>query len=226
MGRIKSTIAAIAQNWGNTQRVYRTLPLEVLGFFLAGFAVGFSIVFFVLRAVPAVAVTASVIGVLTGVLAGLFWFGRRAMSASYKLIEGQMGAAAGVAQSIKRGWACTPAVAVSPQAMVTRMVGKPGVVLVGEGPAARLRPLMANERKKTARWVPEVPIYEIQVGEDDGQIALDRLQRSLSRLPRALRGGEITEIRRRLDAVSHTGGGMPIPKGPMPTSTRQVRRQR
>jgi len=226
MGRIKSTLAAIAQNWGMTQRVYRTLPLEIAGFFLAGFAVGFSVVFFLLRQVPAVTVTAVVIGVLTGVLAALFWFGRRALSASYRQIEGQLGAAAGVAQSMKRGWACTPAVAVSPQAMVTRMVGKPGVVLVGEGPVARLRPLMANERKRTARWVPEVPIYEIQVGDDEGQIALDRLQRSLTRLPRALRGGEITEVRRRLDAVSQTGGGLPIPKGPMPTSARQVRRPR
>ena len=52
------------------------------------------------------------------------------------------------------------------------------------------------------------------------------LTQQLTKLPRNLRGGEITNVRRRLDAVSTAGGGLPIPKGPMPTSSRSVRRQR
>jgi hypothetical protein len=86
--------------------------------------------------------------------------------------------------------------------------------------------MLANERKKTARWVPDVPIYEVQVGSEDGQVPLLKLQSSLNKLPRNLRGGEITDIRRRLDALGNAQSAMPIPKGPMPTSTRQVRRQR
>ena len=74
--------------------------------------------------------------------------------------------------------------------------------------------------------MPEIPIYEIQVGDEPGQIGLTKLQKQMTKLPRNLRGGEITNVRRRLDAVSTAGGGLPIPKGPMPTSSRSVRRQR
>ena len=112
------------------------------------------------------------------------------------------------------------------QDMITRVVGKPGVVLVSEGPSSRVVPLLATERKRTARWLPEVPIYEIQVGNDEGQVPLKNLQKALGKLPRNMRGGEVTEIRRRLDALGNAASSMPIPKGPMPTSARQVRRQR
>jgi hypothetical protein len=110
--------------------------------------------------------------------------------------------------------------------MISRVVGKPGVVLISEGPPSRVVPMLATERKKTARWLPDVPIYEIQIGNDEGQVTLGRLQRALGKLPRNLRGGEVTEMRRRLDALGNAANSMPIPKGPMPTSARQVRRQR
>ncbi|MCX8526718.1 MAG: DUF4191 domain-containing protein, partial [Candidatus Nanopelagicales bacterium] len=146
----------------------------------------------------------------------------------YKQIDGQPGAAAAVLQS-QRGnnWAVTPGVAVNrSQDLISRAVGKPGVVLISEGPSNRVVPMLANERKKTARWVPDVPIYEIQVGNEADQVPLSRLQKEINKLPRNLRGGEITEVRRRLDAIGNAASAMPIPKGPMPTSSRQVRRPR
>ena len=39
-----------------------------------------------------------------------------------------------------------------------------------------------------SRWLPEVPIYEIQVGNDEGQVPLMKLQNALGKLPRNLRG--------------------------------------
>ena len=206
-----------------TQKVYRALPVEVLGFFAAGFLVVFLPVYWFLNW-P----TALLLGLPAGLLAATFWFSRRAMRAAYAQIDGQPGAAAAVIQSIRgNNWAVTPAVAVNKsQDMITRVVGKPGVVLVSEGPSSRVVPMLANERKRTARWLPEVPIYEIQVGNDDGQVRLLKLQRELSKLPRNLRGGEITEMRRRLDALGNAANSMPIPKGPMPTSARQVKRPR
>lgn len=222
-GRIRSTLSSLAQNWSMTQKVYRALPVEVLGFFAAGFLVVFLPVYWFLNW-P----TALLLGLPAGLLAATFWFSRRAMRAAYAQIDGQPGAAAAVIQSIRgNNWAVTPAVAVNKsQDMVTRVVGKPGVVLVSEGPSSRVVPMLANERKRTARWLPEVPIYEIQVGNDDGQVRLLKLQRELSKLPRNLRGGEITEMRRRLDALGNAANSMPIPKGPMPTSARQVKRPR
>ena len=222
-GRIRSTLSSLAQNWSMTQKVYRALPVEVLGFFAAGFLVVFLPVYWFLNW-P----TALLLGLPAGLLAATFWFSRRAMRAAYAQIDGQPGAAAAVIQSIRgNNWAVTPAVAVNKsQDMITRVVGKPGVVLVSQGPSSRVVPMLANERKRTARWLPEVPIYEIQVGNDDGQVRLLKLQRELSKLPRNLRGGEITEMRRRLDALGNAANSMPIPKGPMPTSASQVKRPR
>ena len=223
MGRIRSTLSSIAQNWTMTRRVYPYLLLEVLGFFVVAFAVVYVPVAFLLNW-P----TALLLALPAGLLAATFWFSRRAMRAAYSQIDGQPGAAAAVIQSLRGGnWAVTPAVAVNKsQDVVTRVVGKPGVVLVSEGPSNRVVPMLANERKRTARWLPEVPIYEIQVGNDEGQVPLVKLQKALTKLPRSLRGGEITELRRRLDALGNAANAMPIPKGPVPTSARQVRRQR
>ncbi len=222
-GRIRSTMSSLAQNWAMTQRVYKLLPLEVAGFFLLAAVVVAVPVGYFLNSV-----TAILVSIPAGLLAGTFWFSRRAMKAAYSQIEGQPGAAAAVIQSLRGGnWQVTPAVAVNKnQDMVSRVVGKPGVILVSEGPSTRVVHMLANERKRTARWLPEIPIYEIQVGDGDDQIGLTQLQKALNKLPRNLRGGEITEVRRRLDALGNAATSMPIPKGPMPTSARQVRRQR
>jgi hypothetical protein len=223
MKRIRQTLSSLAQNWAMTQKSYPMLPLEVGG-------LGLLTLLVVLIPVGLFVnwITAALVAVPAALIVGTIWFSRRAMKAAYKQIDGQPGAAAAVIQS-QRGsnWAVTPGVAVNrSQDLVSRAVGRPGVVLISEGPANRVVPMLAVERKKTARWVPDVPIYEIQVGNDEGQVPLARLQKELSKLPRNLRGGEITEVRRRLDAVGNAASAMPIPKGPMPTSARQVRRPR
>jgi hypothetical protein len=221
MKRIASTFGAIRQNWKMTQKVYPALPLEVLGLALAAFIVVFIPVLLFVNWLSAL-----LIALPMGLLAGVYWFSRRAMRAAYAQVEGQAGAAAAVVQSFRTGsWAVTPGVAVNRnQDLISRVVGKPGVILISEGPASRVVPMLTAERKKTARWVPEVPIYEIQVGREEGQVQLAKLQRALNKLPKNLRGGEITDVRRRLEAVSQTP--LAMPKGPMPTSTRQVRGRR
>lgn len=223
-GRIRSTLSSLAQNWSATRKVYRLLPLEVAGFFIAGLLVVGLPVYLLLGNWP----SAVLLGIPAGLLAATFWFSRRAMRAAYAQIDGQPGAAAAVIQSIRGSkWVVTPAVAVNKsQDLITRVVGRPGVILISEGPANRVVPMLVNERKRTARWLPEVPIYEVQVGNDEGQVPLLKLQRQLSKLPRNLRGGEVTQVRRRLDALGNAANSMPIPKGPMPTSARQVRRPR
>ena len=222
MGKIRSSLKAIGQNWSMTQAVFRFLWAEVLGIVLGVIAiVAIPVAIFVNW------LTAILIALPLGLLAGTFWFSRRAMRAAYARIEGQPGAAAAVIESLRGKWAVTPAVAVSRnQDMVSRVVGKPGVILVSEGASSRVAHMLTSEKKKTARWVPDIPIYEIQVGDDDGQITLGQLQKTLAKLPKNLRGSEVTEVRRRLEALGNVQQNMPIPKGPMPTSPRQVRRQR
>ena len=222
MGKIRNSFKAIGQNWSMTQAVFRFLWAEVLGVFL-----GVAIVVAIPVATFVNWLTAILIALPLGLLAATFWFSRRAMRAAYSRIEGQPGAAAAVIESLRGKWAVTPAVAISRnQDMVSRVVGKPGVILVSEGPASRVAHMLVSERKKTARWVPDIPIYEIQVGDDEGQVSLGQIQKTLGKLPKNLRGSEVTEVRRRLEALGNVQQNMPIPKGPMPTSPRQVRRQR
>ena len=206
-----------------TQKSYPFLWAESLGFFVLGALIAAIPVWLFLN--PASAI---IVGIPVGLLAATYWFSRRAMAAAYGSIEGQPGAAAAVIQSIRGNkWPMTPAVAVNKsQDMISRVVGRPGVILISEGPASRVTSMLANERKKTARWVPDIPIYEIQVGLEADQVTLKKLQKTLTKLPRNLRGGEVTQVRRRLDALGNAANALPIPKGPMPTSARATRRPR
>lgn len=218
--KVRSTLSALAQNWKMTRKAYPRLPLEVGGLFVLGTLVVLLPVGYFINWLTGV-----IVAIPVGLLAATFWFSRRAMAAAYTQIEGQPGAAAAVIESMRGGkWSVTPAVAVTKnQDIVSRVVGRPGVVLVSEGPSHRVVHLLANERKKTARWLPDIPIYEIQVGDEDDQVTLGKLQKTLNKLPQSLRPGEVTEIRRKLDALGGVAQAMPIPKGPVPTSARQAR---
>lgn len=163
-----------------------------------------------------------ILGVLLGVLLATIVFGRRAEKAAFGQVEGQPGAAAAALNMLRRGWSVTPAVAVTRnQDIVHRAVGRPGVVLVGEGSPSRVGSLLATEKKKVARYVPEVPIYELQAGNEQGQVALRKLTKQVMKLPRNLTTAQVTEVNRRLKALGTMS--LPIPKGPMPKNLRMPR---
>ena len=222
-GRIKTSASAFGQNWKMTQQAHPRLPLEVAGIFILVTAV---------ILVPVGLfwnwVTAALISIPIAFLAATYWFSRKAMSAAYSSIEGQPGAAAAVVEAQRGGkWSVTPGVAVSKnQDLISRVIGRPGVILISEGPSSRVGHMLANERKKTARWLPEIPIYEIQVGQEADQVRLGNLPKALNKLPATLRPAEVTEIRRKLDALGGAAQAMPIPKGPMPTSAGAARAAR
>jgi hypothetical protein len=156
---------------------------------------------------------------MLGVLAATIVFGRRAEKAAFSQVEGQPGAAAAALNMLRRGWTVTPGVAVTRnQDLVHRAVGRPGVVLIAEGSPTRLPNLLAQEKKKVARFVPDVPIYDVQAGNEEGQISLRKLNRHLMKLPRNLKNDQVSEVNRRLKAVGTMN--LPIPKGPMPKNMR------
>ena len=147
-------------------------------------------------------------------LAAMFFFTRIAGSAAYSSIEGQIGAGASVLMAIRKGWTTTPAVAVNKQQdMVHRSVGRAGIVLTGEGGFA-VRQMIQDEKKKSERFAPGVPIIEVFVGDGDGQVPIRKLQKHVTKLPKKLSAHQMREVRARLKAVG--GMSMPIPKGPMP----------
>ena len=125
---------------------------------------------------PAVGVT---LGLLTGLTAALIVFGRRAERAAYGQMEGQPGAAVAALRLLRRGWDVKPAVAATKnQDVVHRVVGRPRIVLVGEGDPNRARNLLTVEKKKHARVAGEAPIYEVVEGDGSaGTLPIRKLGR-------------------------------------------------
>ena len=155
-------------------------------------------------------------GILVGILLAVIIFGRRVQKNVYKKAEGQPGAAGWALDNMRGGWRVTQAVAGTTHLdAVHRVIGRPGVVLVGEGSDHRVRGLLAQEKKKVARVAGQVPIYELTVGESEGQVPLSKLQRHMTKLPRNISKEQMDTLEKRLAALAGRGGPA-MPKGPMP----------
>ncbi len=164
------------------------------------------------------------LGVLGGLFVSVFLFGRFAQTAQYSSIAGQPGAAAAVLQSMRGGWTVTPAIAANRNMdVVHRAVGKPGVVLVGEGSPNRLPSLLAAEKKRVARVAFDVPVFDFQVGDGENQVPLRQLQKKIMKLPRDLKGTQVADLNFRLKALQPS---LQAPKGPMPRNARQPKMPR
>jgi Domain of unknown function (DUF4191) len=170
------------------------------------------------------------LAVVMGVLAAMIVFGRRAQGSAYKQVEGQPGAAAWVLDGMRGNWRVDSGVAGTPQMdALHRVLGRPGIVLVAEGNPNRVRGLLAQEKKRLARVVGDAPIYDVTVGDGEGQVPLRKLSAHVMKLPRNLNGAEVNALGKRIAALG--GQRMPVPGGPLPggrqmsISSRQVRRR-
>ncbi len=207
----------VREAYGVTKEVKPWIGSALVGILLGIWAIGIGIGFTFGHPVYAAFLSLPV-----ALLGSMFFFTRQAGTAAYASIEGQIGAGASVLMAIRKGWTTTPAVAVSrTQDMVHRSVGRAGIVLVGEG-GSGVRALLADEKKKTERFAPGVPITEFIVGDNEGQVKLRKLQKKLSKLPKKLSPAQMREVRNRLKAVG--GLSMPIPKGPMPKGVKVPKR--
>jgi hypothetical protein len=158
---------------------------------------------------------------LTGALAALIVFNVRARRAMYGAIDGQLGAAAAVLSQMRGAWFVTPAVAINgKQDLVHRVVGRPGVVLVGEGAEQRVKGLLAQERKRLSRAVGDVPIHTLVVGEGEGCVTLNKLQARVNKLPAKVGRKDVAKLERRLKPLTRS---LPIPGGIDPTAVRRGR---
>ena len=196
----------------------RAIPIIV------GSGLGILAVFVVVGLLTGLAAFLIPLGVLLGLLVALLLFGRFASAAQYAAIEGQPGAAAAVLQNMRGNWTVTPTVGANRNMdVVHRAVGRPGVVLVGEGSPNRLASLLAAEKKRVARVAYEVPIFEFQVGNGEGQVPISKLQRKIMRLPRNLKPAAVSDINHRLKALQPS---LQAPKGPIPRNIRQPKMPR
>jgi len=119
---------------------------------------------------------------------------------------------------MRGNWTVTPAIAANRNMdIVHRVVGKPGVILLGEGTPTGLASLLTAEKKKLGRVAYGVPVHELQVGDETGQIPLRKLQRKLMGLPRSLKPAAVTDLNNRMKALPSS---LQMPRGPLPKTGR------
>ena len=91
---------------------------------------------------------------------------------------------------------------------------------MSEGPGNRVQRMLVAERKRVQRVAMDVPVYDIQCGDGDGQVPLRKLSRHVMKLPRNLKKPALSEVNFRLRALPQA---LPVPKGPMPKGARMPR---
>ncbi|MDP9021441.1 MAG: DUF4191 domain-containing protein [Actinomycetota bacterium] len=187
----------------------RAVPLMVavgVGVFAIVFAVGL---------LTGNAIVGAAVGVTLGLLAAVVVLGRRATSVQLGSIEGRPGAALAVVQTMRGPWRVTPAVAVTrKQDLVHRVVGRPGVVLVGEGARPRVQAMLKKEHRRMQRVVGDTPVHEVIIGDGEGEVGLRELRMHLMRLPRRIKKHDVESLDTKLRALSDSD--LPMPKGYIP----------
>ncbi|MBV9313787.1 MAG: DUF4191 domain-containing protein [Pseudonocardia sp.] len=155
------------------------------------------------------------LGVALGVLAAIAILGRRMQSSVYRQADGQPGAAGWALDNMRGPWRVTQGAAGNAHSdAVHRVLGRPGIILVGEGAPHRVRGLLSQEKKRVARLVGKTPIYDIIVGNEKGQVPLRKLQMHLAKLPRNITPKQMDVLEGRLNALNSRAAT--LPKGPLP----------
>jgi hypothetical protein len=161
------------------------------------------------------------LSIVLGALVAFIIFGRRAQKSVYRKAEGQTGAAAWALDNLRGKWRVTPGVAATGHFdAVHRVIGRPGVIFVAEGSATRVKPLLAQEKKRTARLIGDVPIYDFVVGNGEGEVPLSKLERHLTKLPANITVKQMDALESKLVALGSRMGPAAMPKGPMPTNAK------
>ncbi len=168
----------------------------------------------------------AILALTVAMLATMIVFGKRAEKSMYQQAEGQLGAGAGALQMLRNRWEVKPAVAFTKQQdVVHRVIGRPGVVLVGEGQHARVKNLLGSEVKKHQRIVGEgVPVTTMIVGRGDGEVPLPDLVKRVKKLKKAIKPAQQTDVLYKLKALDAMRPAAPMPRGPIPTSMKGARK--
>lgn len=173
----------------------------------------------------------TIIGLPLAALAAMIVLSRRGERAAFGQMEGKVGQSAGALSTLRKGWYYdqepVAADVARPQeianaAVVFRALGRPGVVLLGEGPLPRAKKLVEKEVKKVNRVAPGVPVHTLYVGDGEGQIGARKITRTLAKLKPVLTNDEMATVNRRLKSIPSIRQG--IPAGIDPTKVRMDRR--
>ncbi|MFS2281359.1 DUF4191 domain-containing protein [Microbacterium sp. OR21] len=210
-----------------TRDVYGWLPWAQIAILIAGVLIGLIIGFLISGASVLGLILWGFTGLMFGVLGAMFLMTRLSTKAMYAKIDGMPGASGHVlSTSLGRSWSAsdTP-VGVNPktQDAVYRVVGRGGIVIIGEGARGRLTRLVNDERQKAQRVAHGVPVTVLYVGHGDDDVAISDLSKTIKKLPKAIDKATMAAVIRRIDSVSQSLSSLPIPKGIDPTRVRSQR---
>jgi len=158
------------------------------------------------------------IGIMVTLLAAVIVLNLRSNAAMMNAAEGQPGAAASLVENMRGDWRVRAAASSTTQFdMVHVVIGRPGVILLGEGQPQRVRNLMSQEKRRLAKVIGNAPLYDYVIGSDEGQLPVRKLRTTMMRLPRNLTGKDVNALDKRLGALM---ARPQMPKGAIPKNMR------
>ena len=161
------------------------------------------------------------IGIMVTLLAALIVLNLRSNTAMMNAAEGQPGAAASLMENMRGDWRVRPAAASTTQFdMVHVVIGRPGVILLGEGQTQRVRTLMSQEKRRLSKVIGNAPMYDYMIGHGEGELSIRKLRTTFMKLPRNLTGKDVNALDKRLGALM---ARPQMPKGAIPKNMRPAR---
>jgi hypothetical protein len=158
------------------------------------------------------------IGIMIALLAALIVLNLRSNTAMMNAAEGQPGAAASIVENMRGDWRVRPAASSTTQFdMVHIVIGRPGVILLGEGQPQRVRNLMGQEKRRLSKVIGSAPMYDYLIGQGEGELSIRKLRTTVMRLPRNLTGKDVNALDKRLGALM---ARPQMPKGAIPKNMR------
>jgi hypothetical protein len=158
------------------------------------------------------------IGIMVALIATMIILNLRSQKAMMAEAEGQPGAAASIVETMRGDWRVSPAIASTTQFdMVHLVIGRPGVILLGEGSPNRVRGLIAQEKRRLVKVIGSADLRDYMIGNGEGQVPLAKLRTTLMKLPRTITGKDVNALDKRLTALS---ARPQMPKGAIPKNMR------
>jgi hypothetical protein len=158
------------------------------------------------------------VGVLGALLAVMIVLNLRSNKAMMAEMHGQPGAAASLIENMRGDWRVTQAVQYTGQFdMVHLVVGRPGVILIGEGSPQRVRQLLGQEKRRLAKVIGSAEMRDFIVGDEEGQVPLGKLRTTLMKLPKTVSAKDVNALDKRLKALTARPA---MPKGAIPKNMR------
>jgi len=159
------------------------------------------------------------VGIMITLLGVLIVLNLRSNTAMLNALEGQPGAPTQIMSSLRGNWRVKeqPVAYTINNDFVHLVLGPPGVVLVAEGEPSRVKAMLGEQKRRMGKVIGQTPLYDIVVGNDEGQVPLGKLQRHVMKLPKNLTGKEINSLDRALTALT---AKPQMPKGGLPKEFR------